>query len=704
MRQLAVISGPARGAAPEVLELPGLAVRFLEGGPATLLSGRTISAAAQVPTRREFIDRLFSLRLLDSLRLDPKKGEVRLEFAASKTSRSGIVASLAKAIGGNRPPALTLPHEEAILGGEERPFGVYRAGPALTLWQVEAPSTRYFRLTHPLLRLEYIRKKILGELATLAEVSPRTIYLPLLGSASLLVFVRPHRVDPALFREALDPVLTRCLSGAKPRPLPSPRDVLVNANLGLALASDFLFPPLGAANVAATALFAAGYLPRALAGLRQRKFTLEVLYLAIASLAVITYDFLPTALMYWLMRFWARRARGLYDSHHSRLVARYRLRPRRIWIDQGETSLETRVEELTPSSVVALGAGDIVPGDGIVVDGAAEIDERWLTGARESVPKINGDKIYAASRVVEGSLRMKIKTLGEDTAAGRLARWHSEAPRRRVSESPAMQRADKTVLPVLAAGAIAAAQGGLPLARTVLGPDYLTGPALSEDLDALAAIMRAASSGILIARNSPLEKLGGPVCVIFDDTIPWQTPETVEGTFAEIALKQGVEEVVFFSKRSQEETARLAARLGFATFQAESSQVAKRAYIERRQGEGRTVVFVGDCAAERAVAKKADLAVTVLAPPFDRLEKGTIALLSPDLLKFLELRAIAADLAAHIETAFHVALAPNVAAVLAAFFLTPPRFTSLVLTNLGTLANYIRSETVLHLAQSSADE
>ncbi len=229
--------------------------------------------------------------------------------------------------------------------GDDAPasFSVGRADAGLTLWQIDAPSSHFFRIAHPLLRLDYVRKQVLDELTTLSDVILRSIYLPLAGSEALLVFGRPHRVDPALFREVLDPVLTRCLATGPSRPAPSLRDRLVNANLALAAVTDFLFPPLGIANIALTGTLGAGYVPRALLALREKKVTLELLYLVIASLTIITYEFLPAALMYWLMRYWPRRGRHLYDSHYSRFLARYQLRP-------GEFGSTTRAPPSRPGS------------------------------------------------------------------------------------------------------------------------------------------------------------------------------------------------------------------------------------------------------------------------------------------------------------------------------------------------------------------
>ncbi len=340
-REIAVVS-PANSSdqqrkSREVFRLPGLVIRLAGDKLVATLTGTAIGAALEPVRRRELIDRLFSINTLESARILSRGGEIRLTFDAARISPQEIVSALAKATGGSRPQTIPLPHEEIILDDNaSAAFSVRRAGTSLTLWEVDTLTPQLFRIAHPLLREEYIRRQVQDELSTLSDVILRSVSIPLAGRDALLVFGRPHRVDPALFAEVLDPILTKALAEGPNAPLPSVRDILVNSNLVLAAITSFLFPPVGVANIALTATLSAGYIPRALASLREKKMTLELLYLTIASLTIITYEFLPAAVMYWLMRYWPRRTKQLYDSHYSRFLSRYRLRPRRVWIDRAE--------------------------------------------------------------------------------------------------------------------------------------------------------------------------------------------------------------------------------------------------------------------------------------------------------------------------------------------------------------------------------
>jgi hypothetical protein len=316
---------------PEELLLPGLRIQIFSNEAVLLLSGETIATAAKAPTRRQLINRFFSIPSLNSLQLNWRKGAARLHFDAHANSTAEVLAALASAMWGRPPAALPLLHEEVILK-TKRAFEIRRLGSALTFWRVEMPSTRVYRLTHPLLRSDFVRKEALNELGTLPDVVHQSFSVLLSSGDSLLVFVRPHRIDPSVFQDVLDPVLTRCLSVGATRQVPKLSGFLVNTNLALAPISDFLFPPLGTVNLALTTVIGLKYIPRALLSLRRGKFTVELLYLASTILTGLTFEFLPAAVMYWFMRFWPRRSGQLYELHHSRFLARYRHRPRRVWV------------------------------------------------------------------------------------------------------------------------------------------------------------------------------------------------------------------------------------------------------------------------------------------------------------------------------------------------------------------------------------
>jgi cation transport ATPase len=243
-------------------------------------------------------------------------------------------------------------------------------------------------------------------------------------------------------------------------------------------------------------------------------------------------------------------------------------------------------------------------------------------------------------------------------------------------------------------------QGGSHMAEATVQPDYKIGPEISEKISRLAMVIRAANNGIVIAENSPLEKFLKCDSIVFDDSVAWQVAETGQQTFAGAAHQQGFAEVLFFAARSKNHAANLASRLGFDSFRGNGSEESKRTYIEERQKQGHSVIYVGDCETESAAAEQADVAISVLDLSSEKqINKFSIALLSPDLVKILQLRTIVLRAVNEFKLGSGLSLAPNLAAVFSALSLGSPTSMAVLLTNLGMLTTYIRSGLILHQAE-----
>ena len=96
----------------------------------------------------------------------------------------------------------------------------------------------------------------------------------------------------------------------------------------------------------------------------------------------------------------------------------------------------------------ALAVGDIVlvrpgarmPADGVVADGAADVDESMITGESRTVAKEPGDTVVAGTVAAGGSLRVRVSAVGEETALSGIMRMVAAA---QASASRAQALADR---------------------------------------------------------------------------------------------------------------------------------------------------------------------------------------------------------------------------------------------------------------------
>ena len=96
--------------------------------------------------------------------------------------------------------------------------------------------------------------------------------------------------------------------------------------------------------------------------------------------------------------------------------------------------------ELGVGDVVLVRPGSRVPADGIVVEGTADVDESLITGESRAITKTSGMAVVGGTVAESGSLRVRVKAVGEETALSGIVRLVAAA---QASGSRAQALADR---------------------------------------------------------------------------------------------------------------------------------------------------------------------------------------------------------------------------------------------------------------------
>jgi Cu+-exporting ATPase len=112
---------------------------------------------------------------------------------------------------------------------------------------------------------------------------------------------------------------------------------------------------------------------------------------------------------------------------------------------QASVERDGRIERVEISSIhqgeiVVVAAGERVPTDGVVIDGATSIDESMLTGESMPVHKEPGDHVYAGTQNLEGLLKVRTAAAGADTQLAEIVRLTQQA---QGSKAPIQRTADR---------------------------------------------------------------------------------------------------------------------------------------------------------------------------------------------------------------------------------------------------------------------
>ncbi len=190
------------------------------------------------------------------------------------------------------------------------------------------------------------------------------------------------------------------------------------------------------------------------------------------------------------------------------------------------------VGELKVGDIVLVRPGEKIPVDGRVVGGQGAVDEASITG--ESVPKDKGadSQVFAGTLVESGALDIRTERLGSDTTFSRIIALVENAES---EQAPVQKLADKVaswLIPVVFVFLIVVYVVTRDI-RTIVTLMIFTSPAelaLATPLVIIAAIARAARTGILIKGGIYLETLAKVDVVVFDKTgtLTANQPEVAE--------------------------------------------------------------------------------------------------------------------------------------------------------------------------------
>ncbi len=198
--------------------------------------------------------------------------------------------------------------------------------------------------------------------------------------------------------------------------------------------------------------------------------------------------------------------------------------------ENGERSVP--IGELKIGDVVLVRPGEKIPVDGRVVGGQGSVNEAPITG--ESVPKdkVIDAQVFAGTVVDSGALDIRTERLGTDTTFSRIIALVESAE----SEAAPLQKlADKVaawLIPVVFVFLIVVYFVTRDV-RMIVTLMIFTSPAelgLATPLVMIAAIARAARTGILIKGGIYLETLAKVDVMVFDKTgtLTANRPEVVE--------------------------------------------------------------------------------------------------------------------------------------------------------------------------------
>lgn len=130
-------------------------------------------------------------------------------------------------------------------------------------------------------------------------------------------------------------------------------------------------------------------------------------YYLIASLVDWSYHFLVWV-NYKAQQF-NRKLLGEFEHYYRQALYQFlNSKPSAVWVQMGEVEVSIPFDELNIGDVLILDEYNIVPVNGVVVQGTATIDRYFLTGERYPVEIKLGDEILTTTVILSGRVYLKV--------------------------------------------------------------------------------------------------------------------------------------------------------------------------------------------------------------------------------------------------------------------------------------------------------
>jgi len=204
-----------------------------------------------------------------------------------------------------------------------------------------------------------------------------------------------------------------------------------------------------------------------------------------------------------------------------------KLLPDEAEVIRGDKTETIPLSELKKGDHILVKPGGRVPADGIIFEGSSDIDESIATGESKPIQKKKGDSVIAGTINGDGSLKIEVSKIGDETFLAGVMRLVSEA---QSSKSKIQVLSDKaayyltivavvtggiTLVSWLAASSVEFAINRMVAVLVIACPHAL---GLAIPLVASISTTKAARNGFLVKQRLALEAARSIGTVLFDKT------------------------------------------------------------------------------------------------------------------------------------------------------------------------------------------
>ena len=294
------------------------------------------------------------------------------------------------------------------------------------------------------------------------------------------------------------------------------------------------------------------YILKALKSLAKGKLNVSVLDAVAITVSLIRGDFETASSVMFLLKIGEILEEWTHKKSVSDLANTMSLGVEKVWLkDKNGDEVLVSTKEINVGDKIVLRTSNMIPLDGVVVDGGITVNQAAITGESMAVNKTVDSHVYAGTVVESGECTVKVTQINGQGRYDRIVKMIEDSEKLKSSlESKASNLADKLV-PFSLFGTIFtyAITRNVTKALSILMVDYSCALKLTMPVAVLSAINECSNYDATVKGGKYLEALSKANVIVFDKT----------GTLTNAQPK--VADVITFNGSDKTEMLRLAACL-----------------------------------------------------------------------------------------------------------------------------------------------
>lgn len=295
-------------------------------------------------------------------------------------------------------------------------------------------------------------------------------------------------------------------------------------NVGLlsvgALTLAKVFPAFGILGFASYAYALAPHLRKVVEELRDSgEINVDGLFLLADTLALISRSYVAAAFSLYLIqegKLGIVRAKDTSIKHVQHLFAEL---PETVSILDDGALREVPLQSVKRGDRLVLHGGQVIPVDGLIVEGCAGVDQHVLTGESQLAEKCPGDPVFANTLLINGRIVVSVEKSGPETTANQVAYMLFNS----ISHKSKIQLrgeawADQLVRPMFYASLVLLPFLGPVPTSVFINAHIGVRIRILAPMSTLKHISAASRKGILVKDGRALEKFLEVDTILFDKT------------------------------------------------------------------------------------------------------------------------------------------------------------------------------------------